>query len=224
MALQVPKFLTPLADNTFRFMAALNFVTAGRWLCPADHGRISSAGARHGRSWHSRCLRRRLRARCSDQGCRSSLELRCRPECSTAKNRVVHSSGKSFSYGELAAEAAAYSPSHTPQLKDKSKYTFVGQPIKRFDIPSKVNGTAHPWHRYRSARHALRRDQDFASLRLAKLEDGRGRRRHEASRREAGGESWTTRWLVIADRFWRGARDAALRRSTPCSRSHRTIA
>ena len=59
----------------------------------------------------------------------------------TELSRVVHSSGKSFSYGELAADAAEYSPSSHPKLKSRSKYQFVGKPVQRLDIPAKVTGT-----------------------------------------------------------------------------------
>jgi len=60
----------------------------------------------------------------------------------TASSRVIHSSsGTSFRFGELAAAGAHYSPSSQPRLKAKSEYQLVGKPIKRFDIPTKVNGT-----------------------------------------------------------------------------------
>ena len=61
----------------------------------------------------------------------------------TEMSRVIHtSSGKSFTYGELAAEAANYSPSARPKLKSKSEFKFIGKPVQRLDIPSKVNGSA----------------------------------------------------------------------------------
>ena len=62
-------------------------------------------------------------------------------EFRTEMSRVVHvASGKSFGYGQLAAEAAGYSPSAHPKLKANGEYKLVGKPIARFDIPSKVNG------------------------------------------------------------------------------------
>ena len=62
----------------------------------------------------------------------------------TEMSRVIHvASGKSFGYGELAAEAAAYSPSAHPKLKASSDYKLVGKPIARLDIPAKVNGATH---------------------------------------------------------------------------------
>lgn len=59
----------------------------------------------------------------------------------TEMSRVIHApSGKSFSYGELAATAGRYSPSSHPTLKAKREYTIVGKSMPRFDIPAKVNG------------------------------------------------------------------------------------
>jgi isoquinoline 1-oxidoreductase subunit beta len=62
----------------------------------------------------------------------------------TEKSRVIHiASGKSFSYGELAADAAKFTPSSNPKLKGKSAFQFIGKPVQRLDIPAKVNGSAH---------------------------------------------------------------------------------
>lgn len=59
------------------------------------------------------------------------------------KNMLTHAaSGKSATYGEMASAAAEVSPPSDPVLKAKADYTIVGQPIPRFDIPSKVDGTA----------------------------------------------------------------------------------
>jgi isoquinoline 1-oxidoreductase beta subunit len=58
------------------------------------------------------------------------------------QSRLTHASGKSATYGEMAAAAAAFEPSIDPPLKAKSAYTIVGKPIARFDIPAKVDGSA----------------------------------------------------------------------------------
>lgn len=63
-------------------------------------------------------------------------------DCTTRNNRVLHTaSGKSLGYGELATEAANYTPSATPKLKPASEYKIVGQSLPRADIPPKTNGT-----------------------------------------------------------------------------------
>ncbi len=62
----------------------------------------------------------------------------------TETGRVVHiSSGKTFDYGELAADGAKFNPSAHPKLKVKSAFTLVGKPIARMDIPPKVIGAMH---------------------------------------------------------------------------------
>lgn len=63
-------------------------------------------------------------------------------DCTAAMSAVTGPAGQSATYGELAAEAAEYSPSATPKLKPRKDYTIVGTPKPRFDIPGKVDGSA----------------------------------------------------------------------------------
>lgn len=59
------------------------------------------------------------------------------------KSVLTHKpSGRTMTYGEIASEAASMSVPADLPLKAKKDYTIVGQPIARFDIPAKVNGTA----------------------------------------------------------------------------------
>ncbi|MGB5093263.1 MAG: molybdopterin cofactor-binding domain-containing protein [Parvibaculum sp.] len=56
---------------------------------------------------------------------------------------LIHAaSGKSSTFGAMAALAALESAPSSPTLKSKADHKIVGQPIQRFDIPSKVDGTA----------------------------------------------------------------------------------
>jgi len=72
----------------------------------------------------------------------AAARLRAAPDSfRTEMGRVIHQSGQSFGYGELAAEAAAYSPSAHPVLKARADYRVVGKSLPRFDIPGKVNGS-----------------------------------------------------------------------------------
>lgn len=63
---------------------------------------------------------------------------------STEKSFVHHkATGRSASYGSLAEAASSFDPNPTPKLKTKAEHTIVGtRSIKRFDIPSKVDGSA----------------------------------------------------------------------------------
>lgn len=64
-------------------------------------------------------------------------------ECTAERSRIVHaSSGKTASYGELAALASTFEPPERPPLKQRASYSIVGKPRPRLDIPTKVNGSA----------------------------------------------------------------------------------
>jgi len=64
-------------------------------------------------------------------------------ECTTELSHVHHNaSGRSLSYGELAADAAQLEPPAEPVLKDPSQFNIMGKAISRNDIPAKVDGTA----------------------------------------------------------------------------------
>ncbi len=64
-------------------------------------------------------------------------------ECAARSSHVTHAeSGRTASFGELAAEAAQLDPPVHPTLKRREQYSIVGRATPRFDIPSKVNGVA----------------------------------------------------------------------------------
>ena len=62
-------------------------------------------------------------------------------ECKAALNKVTHTPTKrSFTYGQLAADAAKLEAPKTVQLKDPKTWTLIGKPIPRVDIPDIVVG------------------------------------------------------------------------------------
>ncbi|MCC6172358.1 MAG: xanthine dehydrogenase family protein molybdopterin-binding subunit [Gammaproteobacteria bacterium] len=64
-------------------------------------------------------------------------------ECSTGGSRVVHAvSGRSASYGELAAAAAALPVPAEPRLKDPAQFRLIGRATPRKDTPAKTDGSA----------------------------------------------------------------------------------
>src|SRR5450830_377476 len=64
-------------------------------------------------------------------------------QCHTSEGRVIHSAtGRSVSYGEVAADAAHLRLDPNPHLKSNNQRTFIGQNMKRLDTPMKVNGSA----------------------------------------------------------------------------------
>jgi isoquinoline 1-oxidoreductase beta subunit len=71
---------------------------------------------------------------------RWSVELN---ECIATDGTVVHSAtSKKLTYGELVQEAVKIIPPDKPPLKSREKFSIIGKPISRKDVPSKVNGEA----------------------------------------------------------------------------------
>jgi len=64
-------------------------------------------------------------------------------ECQAANSVVSHAaSGRTIGYGALATEAAQIKLAAEPAIKTPDKYTFIGKPQPRVDVPLKVNGAA----------------------------------------------------------------------------------
>ena len=64
-------------------------------------------------------------------------------ECQALNGRIRHStSGRSLSYGQLAAAAAKLSPPDDPTLKTPEQYRLIGKSVPKLHTPSKVNGSA----------------------------------------------------------------------------------
>src|SRR5262252_4458566 len=61
-------------------------------------------------------------------------------ECKAANSKVTHSSGKSASFGQLAAEAAKLEPPKEVKLKDPKDWKIAGKPLKRLDTLPKLTG------------------------------------------------------------------------------------
>src|SRR5215470_1362843 len=64
-------------------------------------------------------------------------------ECAAAMSKVTHKpTGRTFRFGELAAEAAAIKLDKEPALKKPDQYKFIGRRLARLDVPLKINGSA----------------------------------------------------------------------------------
>lgn len=123
-------------------------------------------------------------------------------EFRTEMSRVIHiPSGKSFGYGELASEAADYSPSSRPNLKAKSEYKFVGQSVERLDIPAKVNGTTQ----YGIDTHLP--NMLYGAIRISPAFGGKLISADESRIAKSRGVQKVVKLddavIVVADRFWR---------------------
>ena len=59
------------------------------------------------------------------------------------KSVIYHDgSGQSAPYAQFAEAAGRLNPPTQPKLKSIDEYTLMGKPLQRFDIPSKVDGSA----------------------------------------------------------------------------------
>jgi isoquinoline 1-oxidoreductase beta subunit len=63
-------------------------------------------------------------------------------ECSASEGRVGHSSGKSASFGELAADAAKLPLPDPVTLKNPAQFKLLGRPKRRLEAAPKLDGTA----------------------------------------------------------------------------------
>jgi isoquinoline 1-oxidoreductase subunit beta len=89
-------------------------------------------------------------------------------ELTTEKGHVVHAkSGQALRYGALAEGAAGRTLTSEPKLKDRKNYQFIGKPVPRIDIPSKVDGTA------RYTIDVAVPDMRVATIMMAPVRDGK---------------------------------------------------
>jgi isoquinoline 1-oxidoreductase subunit beta len=64
-------------------------------------------------------------------------------ECAVANSVVTHQpSGRTARYGELVGDAAKIKLNREPAIKEPAQYTLIGTPVKRVDVPTKIDGTA----------------------------------------------------------------------------------
>jgi len=62
--------------------------------------------------------------------------------CRAENGTVIHSSGKSLTYGQLAEKASTLPVPKDVPLKAPSKFKIIGKSTKRIDTPDKTNGKA----------------------------------------------------------------------------------
>jgi isoquinoline 1-oxidoreductase beta subunit len=64
-------------------------------------------------------------------------------DCTTRDGKVLHRpTGRAFSFGALAEAAAQLPVPDKPQLRPAAELRLIGQPLRRRDIPAKVDGSA----------------------------------------------------------------------------------
>jgi isoquinoline 1-oxidoreductase beta subunit len=64
-------------------------------------------------------------------------------ECEAANSKVTHkNTGRSFEYGELAADAGKIKLDKEPVIRTPDQFKLIGKPLQRLDTPLKINGAA----------------------------------------------------------------------------------
>lgn len=63
-------------------------------------------------------------------------------QCRAESGRVLHPSGQSATFGELALEAARLPLPERVPLKDPSQFRLIGKPLRRLDNAAKLDGSA----------------------------------------------------------------------------------
>ncbi|MGN6057260.1 MAG: molybdopterin cofactor-binding domain-containing protein [Sphingomicrobium sp.] len=137
--------------------------------------------------------------------------------CETGDGFVING-GRTFTFGELAEEAASRSPPHRPQLRQTNKERLAGQSLQRLDGPAKSDGSLRfaadvrlPGTLFASARLAPPggRLTDFSSEAIK----GAPGLRHVVRREE---------WIaVVADSWW--AAERAIKAADPVFSGTRTL-
>src|SRR6516164_528673 len=64
-------------------------------------------------------------------------------ECFTDNGKVSHRpTGRSLKFGEVAEDAAKVAPPAHPKPKPESEWKLLGKPLRRVELPAKLNGSA----------------------------------------------------------------------------------
>ena len=130
-------------------------------------------------------------------------------DCDTGDGFVMNR-GRTFTFGELAEEAADRSPPLRPKLRQTTQGRLIGQPLARLDGPAKCDGG------WRFAADVRLPDMLFASVRMA---PSKGRLTAYSSdpiakvpgvRHVAARDGWIA---IVADTWW--AAEQALRAADP---------
>ncbi len=127
----IPKFLTGLTDFTGRKIAEfMNMQMTGGSTSVRFTGVVGMRRAGAAARWML------IQAAANEWNVAAD-------EITTKDSKLLHAaSGRSATYGEMASKVVDFDPPANLALKDPKNYTIVGTPKPRFDVPSKVDGSA----------------------------------------------------------------------------------
>jgi isoquinoline 1-oxidoreductase subunit beta len=139
-------------------------------------------------------------------------------DCDTSDGFVIYK-GQTFTFGELAEEAADRTPPNRPQLRQGNRSRLIGQPLQRLDGPAKADGSI------RFAGDVRLPQIVFASVRVAPPGGKLASFSKEAVKGAPGVRHIAARdgWVaVVADSWWWAER--ALKAAEPVFTGPRTPA
>ncbi len=130
-------------------------------------------------------------------------------ECEAANSRVTHSSsGRSFDYGALAADAGKIKLDKEPAIRTPEKFKVIGKTVARLDTPLKINGSA------KFAIDTQIPGMVYAAVAACPVFGGKLKNVDESPVQGRRGVHQVVRLenavAVIADRFWRAKEALAL--------------
>ena len=137
-------------------------------------------------------------------------------DCETGDGFVMNR-GRTFTFGELAEEAADRSPPRNPPARRTTKGRLIGQPLPRLDGPSKADGS------WRFAGDVRLPGMLFASVRIAPPGGKLTGYSRDAAEKLGGARQLVARedWIgVVAESWW--AAERALHAASPTFSGTRT--
>ena len=159
------------AEQIPHFLRGFGRWAAQRWA--TDHALMVTAGSTSIRAFEQPFREAGAFARallCMAAGKRLGADWQA---CDTEAGFVVRGNDR-FRFGELAAEAATFTPPKQPPLRSPGEGNNSGKAMPRLDLPSKIDGTARfagdvrlPGMLYASVRHGPLGDTKLASQDMA---------------------------------------------------------
>ena len=130
-------------------------------------------------------------------------------DCEAANSKITHkTTGRSFDYGALAADAANIKLDKEPAIRTPDQFKLIGKRLARLDTPLKINGSA------KFAIDTKVPDMVYAAVAACPVFGGKLKSVDDAPAKGRRGILQVVKLenavVVVADRFWRAKEALAL--------------
>jgi isoquinoline 1-oxidoreductase beta subunit len=130
-------------------------------------------------------------------------------DCEAANSKITHkTTGRSFDYGALAADAANIKLDKEPAIRTPDQFKLIGKRLARLDTPLKINGSA------KFAIDTVVPNMVYAAVSACPVFGGRLKSVDDAPVKGRRGVLQVVKLdnavVVVADRFWRAKEALAL--------------